>query len=81
MRTTLTLDADVSAALEALRRREGLSLEAAVNAALRHGLRAMAAGDKRTSPFVTTSVDIGAPRLPLDNVAAALAAAEGDRFH
>jgi Arc/MetJ family transcription regulator len=45
MRTTLTLDADVSIELETLRRQQGLSLKDAVNNALRRGLRAMAEGD------------------------------------
>jgi hypothetical protein len=80
MRTTLTLDADVSVELEAMRRKQGLSLKDAVNDALRRGLRAMAEGDKPGSAFVTKSVDLGLPRLPLDDVAEALAAAEGESF-
>jgi hypothetical protein len=81
MRTTLTLDADVSIELEALRRKRGLSLKAAVNDALRRGIRAMAESPSPRSAFVTRSVDLGLPRLPLDNVAEALATAEGDAFH
>jgi hypothetical protein len=80
MRTTLTLDADVSVELEALRRKLGLSVKDAVNDALRRGLRAMAEGDKPGSTFVTQSVDLGLPRLPLDSVAEALATAEGESF-
>jgi len=80
MRTTLTLDTDVSVELEALRRKQGLSLKDAVNDTLRRGLRAMAEGDKPRSTFVTRSVDLGLPRLPLDDVAEALAAAEGESF-
>lgn len=80
MRTTLTLDPDVTSELETLRRRHGLSLKDAVNHALRRGLRAMAEGDKRRSDFVTRSVDLGVPRLPLDDVVEALAAAEGESF-
>lgn len=81
MRTTLTLDTDVSIELDALRRKRGLSLKDAVNDALRRGLRAMAEGDdKSRAMFVTRSVDLGLPRLPLDNVAEALAAAEGEGF-
>jgi hypothetical protein len=78
MRTTLTLDADVSVELKALRLARGLSLKDAVNDTLRRGLRAMAEDDKPRSAFVTRSVDLGLPRLPLDNVAEALAAAEGE---
>lgn len=81
MRTMLTLDADVSIELEALRQKQGLSLKDAVNQALRRGLRAMAEGDKPRSAFMTRSVDLGLPRVPLDDVAEALAAAEGDSFH
>jgi hypothetical protein len=51
-----------------------------VNNALRRGLRAMAEGDKPKPTFVTKSVDLGLPRLPLDDVAEALAAAEGESF-
>ena len=80
MRTTLTLDADVSVELEALRRERGLSLKDAVNDTLRRGLRAMAEGDKPSSTFVTRSVDLGLPHVPLDDVAEALAAAEGESF-
>ena len=39
MRTTLTIDDDLAAQLEELRRREGLSLRAAVNELLREGIR------------------------------------------
>ena len=81
MRTTLTLDPDVSVELEALRRERGLSLKDAVNDALRRGLRAMAEGERRGPPFVTRNADMGVPRLPLDDVAEALAAAEGENFH
>jgi hypothetical protein len=80
MRTTLTLDADVSVELEALRRKRGLSLKDAVNDTLRRGLRAMAEGDKPSSTLVTRSVDLGLPRVPLDDVAEALAAADGESF-
>lgn len=38
MRTTLTLDDDVAAAIDALRRREGLGLSEAVNRLIRDGL-------------------------------------------
>lgn len=81
MRTTLTLDADVSIELEAMRRKQGLSLKDAVNDVLRRGLRAMAEGDKRRSRFITSSVDLGLPLLPLDDVVEALAAVEGESFH
>ncbi|HEX3990276.1 MAG TPA: hypothetical protein VHX39_03780 [Acetobacteraceae bacterium] len=81
MRTTLTLDTDVSIELEELRRKRGLSLKDAVNHALRRGLRAMANGDKARPTFITRSVDLGLPRVPLDNVAEALVTADGESFH
>lgn len=80
MRTTLTLDDDVSAELDALRRKQGLSLKDAVNGALRRGLQAMLEGERPRPAFVTKSVDLGPARLPLDNIAEALAAAEGESF-
>jgi hypothetical protein len=80
MRTTLTLDQDVSAELEALRRKHGLSLKDAVNDTLRRGLRAIAEGEQSRPVFVTKSADLGPARVPLDNIAEALAAAEGESF-
>lgn len=80
MRTKLTLDPDVNVELEALRRERGLSLKDAVNDALRRGLRAMADGNRPRPAFVTKSVALGVPRLPLEDVAEALAAAEGESF-
>lgn len=80
MRTTLTLDADVSARLERLRKEQALSLKQAVNTALREGLDHLdrpAPGER--NPFRTRSVDLGTCRVHrLDDVAEALARAEGD---
>ena len=39
MRTTLTIDEDVAARIEELRRREGLPLKRVINSLLRDGLR------------------------------------------
>ena len=39
MRTTLTIDEDLAAQIEDLRRREGLSLKRVINSLLRDGLR------------------------------------------
>ena len=47
MRTTLTLDGDVAAALKRLSRRSGRPLKQVVNEALRTGLRAQAAPSAR----------------------------------
>jgi ribbon-helix-helix CopG family protein len=81
MRTTLTLDDDVAATLERLRKARAQSFKKLVNEALRHGLKQMDARPKRHEPFRTHSVDIGRCRIGgVDNVAEALAVAEGESF-
>jgi thymidylate kinase len=78
MRTTLTLDADVAAALERLRKAREASLKKVVNEALRCGLKELAA-QKSRKPFRTRVVSTGRPKLDnLDNVAEVLAWAEGE---
>lgn len=81
MRTTLTIDDDVAAELERLRRRRDVSLKQLVNDALRRGLRDMAAPPKKRKPFRT--LPITGTKLLLDNVdniAEVIAYAEGDDF-
>ncbi len=81
MRTTLTLDDDVAAMLERLRKTREQSLKDLVNEALRHGLKQMDTRPKRRETFCTHSVDIGRCRIgSIDNVAEALAVAEGESF-
>ena len=82
MRTTLTLDDDVAAALEQLRRaRGGATFKTLVNDLLREGLKQLRARRIRSEPFRTQSVDLGRLRAgSLDNVADALAIAEGEAF-
>lgn len=80
MRTTLTLDRDVAAEIERLRRKGNESLKAIVNEALRRGLRQMTAPPTRREPFVTDAVDLGRCRLAIDDVSEALAVAEGEAF-
>ena len=81
MRTTLTLDDDVAAQLEQLRRARDLPLKQAVNEALREGLRQMARPSKaRRKPYQSRVLDLGAARFPVDSVADALAFTEGDDF-
>ena len=77
MRTTLTLDDDVSAQIEQLRRSKGASLRDLVNEALRRGLREMTRSPKR-KPFRVRTVSLGRPVIDIDNVAEAIAYAEGD---
>ena len=81
MRTTLTIDDDVAALLERLRKERNASLKDLVNDALRRGLTDMTARAKRREPFRTRSVDLGRPRLAdIDNIAEALVIAEGENF-
>ena len=81
MRTTLTIDDDVAAELERLRRTRDASLKNLVNEALRHGLREMAAPPKSRKPFRTRSVNLGKPLISnIDNIAGVLAEIEGEWF-
>jgi Arc/MetJ family transcription regulator len=77
MRTTLTLDDDVAAALERLRRARDASLKDVVNDALRRGLRDLTTRPKQREPFRTRVVALGRLRLPsIDNVSESLARRE-----
>lgn len=81
MRTTLTLDDDVAAALERLRRARDGNFKDLVNEALRRGLKEIAKPSPRGAPFVTRRVELGPVRLAsIDNVAEVLAIAEGEAF-
>ena len=81
MRTTLTLDDDVAALLDEVRRCKGLGLKEAVNEGLRNGLHLMSKPASPRKPFKVRSLPIG--RLPLSNVddiAEVLAYLEGDNY-
>jgi hypothetical protein len=81
MRTTLTIDDDVAATLERLRRDRDASLKDLINEALRRGLHDMGTRQKPRKPFRTKSVDAGALLIPnIDNVAEVLAIVEGEAF-
>lgn len=81
MRTTLTIDDDVAAMLEQLRREREIGLKDLINEALRRGLLEMTAPQKRRRPYRTPSVDLGTPRIPnIDNIAEVLAVIEGEDF-
>ena len=81
MRTTITLDDDVAAALERLRKTRDLGLKQLINDALRRGLKDMSARPKRGHSFRTRSVALGRVRLvSIDNVGEALALAEAESF-
>lgn len=81
MRTTLTLDDDVVAILERLRKAGEQNLKELLNEALRCGLRQIEARPQRREPFRTNAVDLGHCRIgSIDNVQEALAVAEGESF-
>lgn len=82
MRTTLTLDDDVAAQLEQLRAQSGRTLKEVVNDALRLGLHALdAPAVVDAAPYRTPSESLGGCVIgSLDDVAEALAAAEGEAF-
>jgi hypothetical protein len=81
MRTTLTLDDDVAALLVRARRTRRAPLKQVVNDALRAGLRELVAPPTRAKPFTTRSVSLGRCLVgSIDDVANALAVAEGESF-
>jgi len=81
MRTTLTLDDDVAAALERLRRQRRAGLKDLVNEVLRRGLRDIEAPRPQSTGFRTRSVALGRMKIVgIDNIAEALANAEGEGF-
>lgn len=82
MRTTLTLDPDVAAALERWKEARGLSLKAAVNEAIRHGLKALEAPpDEPGEPYRIRPWSAGRVLMAnVDDVAEVLATAEGEGF-
>jgi hypothetical protein len=68
MRTTLSLDEDVAAQLQAWREKQSLTFKEAVNSALRRGLAELDRV-KAPNPFRTTPIDMGPCRLAnLDNI-------------
>jgi hypothetical protein len=70
MRTTLTLDDDVAAAIERLRRARDASLKDIVN----EGLSDLTTRPKQREPFKTKSVALGRVRLAsIDNISESLA--------
>lgn len=79
MRTTLTLDDDVAAAIERLRRARDANLKDIINDALRKGLSELTTRPKKREPFKTHVVELGQMRLPsIDNISESLAVAEGE---
>jgi hypothetical protein len=79
MRTTLTIDDDVAAELERLRRARDSKLKDLVNEALRRGLREIGTPPTPKKPFRTEPLQSG-PLLvaSIDNIAELLAEVEGE---
>ena len=81
MRTTLTLDDDVAAAIERLRRTRDTNLKDIINEALRKGLSDLTTRPKQREPYQTQVVELGRVRIPsIDNVSESVAIAEGKAF-
>jgi hypothetical protein len=81
MRTTLTIADDVAAQLDRVRSQRKARLKDVVNEALREGLKHLAVRKPSPSPFQTNSVSLGRCLIGgIDDVAEALAVAEGDDF-
>jgi hypothetical protein len=81
MRTTITLEDDVAAAIDKLRRAEGRSLRDVLNDLLRAGLARTNAAIADQPAYRTRTVSLGNCRLPdVDNIAEVLAVAEGEAF-
>jgi hypothetical protein len=79
MRTTLSLDDDVAALLNRLRRARRAGLKELVNEALRRGLREMNTPSRPTAPYRTPSADLGQCLVGgIDDVAEVLAVVEGE---
>ena len=81
MRTTLTIDDDVAAELERLRRTRDARMKDLVNDALRLGLREMTERPKRKKPSRTRSFDGGRLLVAsIDNIGELLAEVEGEWY-
>lgn len=69
MRTTVTLEDDVVAALDGLRQTQGLRTSEAVNLLVRRGLATVASPPP---PFVQRGSALGEPLIPIDDIGAVL---------
>ncbi|HUP24299.1 MAG TPA: antitoxin [Thermoanaerobaculia bacterium] len=81
MRTTLTLESDVAAAIKAAQRRTGATHKQIVNDALRRGLLLAEKSPKKPKRYVTVPLDPGKPAVEgVHSVYDLLAFAEGEDF-
>ena len=79
MRTTLTIDDDVAALLERVRKSGKKNFKTIVNEALRQGLREMTKPSPRGKPYQTRETYLGRCLVSgLDDISEALAVAEGE---
>jgi hypothetical protein len=74
MRTTVTLDPDVAAAVSHLQAEQGIGVSAAINDLVRRGL----ASEHPRRRFVQRTSSMGVPSIPLDDIAGVLDVLEGD---
>lgn len=79
MRTTLSLDDDVSIMLRKLQEEQGISFKEAVNRALRLGLQQVWEPRER-DPYTVQTFAMGKSFLNLDDIGEALAIAEGEDY-
>jgi DNA-binding HxlR family transcriptional regulator len=77
MRTTLTLDDDVAAAIERRRRELQHSLKQEVNDLIRAGLTRVEQEREEAPRFRVEPLPVGELLIPVDDVSAALDVAEG----
>jgi hypothetical protein len=79
MRTTVTIDADVAAEIERIRKAQGKRFKQVLNDVLRAGLRQLA-GETKPKEWVspTHSMDLGVPLIDITNASRALDHAEGE---
>ena len=81
MRTTLTLEKDVAAALERMRKARKASLKHVVNEALRRGLAQMVLPPSSRRAVRTRAVSLGRCLIGnVDNISEVLAVSEGEYF-
>jgi len=81
MRTTLTLDPDVAAMVERLRKERNQSLKQIVNEGLRQGLHRAEIASRQRKPYKVTTLRSGRCLLDsLDNTAEVLALIESEGF-
>jgi hypothetical protein len=82
MRTTITLDDDVAAAVRRLERVQRKSFKEVINEALREGLaRLEQRPERRRSRFRTKALSVGKLRIgSIDDVSEVLAVAEGESY-